>query len=127
MVSEVILLQVCTLLQHGKLTIWTVVTTSKLQSSQMPNDQGLAYWGSIRLVAGTTTELSKIAAGKTEDFECYDLQIDGQNSNHLYIVTNLPIIIHCLISGTKTTPKFYETDSGKWSSKITDQPFLFIQ
>ncbi|XP_044736693.1 cytoplasmic dynein 2 intermediate chain 1 [Chrysoperla carnea] len=118
--------QVCSLNKRGQLVIWIVIT-SNLSEGQVQLVQGLAYWGRIRLSPSISVNVNNFLNCTSTDLECYDLQIDSKDPNHLYISTNYGFVVHCLTLGTKVTPKLYESNTGYNSPTTCVEPCPFNQ
>nr|CAD7255791.1 unnamed protein product [Timema shepardi] len=104
--------QVCSLEESGIIMVWTVIQSQEKgsKSGMSQQDLGLAHWGRVLLHRSSTIRIQDTLALDSvhrNNLQCYDLRMDVQDTEHLYVATNTGQVVHCLKSGGKPSPRTY--------------------
>ncbi|CAG2066635.1 unnamed protein product, partial [Timema podura] len=117
--------------------VWTVIQSQEQgsKSGMSQQDLGLAHWGRVLLHRSSTIRIQDTLALDSihrNNLQCYDLRMDVQDTEHLYVATNTGQVVHCLKTGGKPSPRTYIPNcDGFTSAKCIetcpfDEPFFLV-
>ncbi|XP_064470371.1 cytoplasmic dynein 2 intermediate chain 1-like, partial [Ornithodoros turicata] len=97
--------------EDGVIIVWTVVETNSNPAGS-DDDLGIAPFGRLRLLRSSTIQLQNaipVAGPHLDVLRTFDMQVSPIQRTHIFVATNLGLVLHCARHGGSVSPKYYKS------------------